>query len=298
MTTPDAQTLWLTIPGASRRLGAGWMGWTAAGAGVAALGAGALGPAGAVLVVAAIGWLLATRLAPPTEALRRYHVDDVELLVAGPGRRVRRLPWGDVAAVTQGRRTLRLAGVGVTAELPLVALTDADACVPVLTRVVPTLAESLWEQLEEGEVSLVPDLDPPTRALAWWAWAPALLAGVVADGATGVAFAVLVALAERAVALWRARWHAVTLHPSGVALHRSFVPWPRAEADPTTAGLSISDGEHAVGVVAGGLPNFWPAAAVLQLRAELGPVCPAQVHFRVRVANGGVAVVGEVEAVN
>jgi hypothetical protein len=298
MTTHDEQTLWLTIRGASRRLGAGWMGWMVLASVGALLVGDAFGPTGPVLAVAAGGWLLARRLPAPPEVLRRYHLDDAEVIVAGPGRRVRRVAWGNVTAVTQGRHTLRLRGPGVAAELPLSAVVDADACVPVLARVVPALAEAIWERLDEGEVPLNPDLDPPTHALAWWAWVPAAAAGLVAYGATGVAFVVALVVAERAVALWRARWHAVTLHPSGVALHRGFVPWPRAEVAPAMGGLQISDGEKLVGMVAGGLPNFWPAAAVVQLRVELGPVCPTQVHFRVRVANGGVAVVGEVEAVS
>ena len=298
MTTHDEQTLWLTIPGASRRLGVGWMGWM----GLAAVGAlligEAFGPGGAVLAVAAAGWLLARRYPTPAEALRRYHLDDTEVIATGPGRRVRRVAWGDVTSVTQGRHVLRLCGPGVSAELPLAAVVDAEACVPVLTRVVPGLAEAIWERLDEVEVPLVPDLDPPSRALAWWAWAPAAAAGLVAGGAVGVAFAVVVAIAERTVALWRARWHTVTLHPSGVALRGGFVPWPRADVGPTIAGLRVGDGTNVLGLIEGRLPNFWPAAAVVQLRAELGPVCPTQVHFRVRVANGGVAVVGEVEAVN
>jgi len=43
------------------------------------------------------------------------------------------------------------------------------------------------------------------------------------------------------------------------------------------------------------LPNFWVAAPVIEMKARLGPHSGALVHFRVRVAEGGLSVVGEVE---
>ena len=41
--------------------------------------------------------------------------------------------------------------------------------------------------------------------------------------------------------------------------------------------------------------NFWAAAPVIQLKAQLGLRANATVHFRVRVGGDGFAVIGEVD---
>ena len=42
----------------------------------------------------------------------------------------------------------------------------------------------------------------------------------------------------------------------------------------------------------------WAAAAVIELRAQLGPNYATDVNFRVRFEDGGIAVVGEVESLH
>jgi hypothetical protein len=60
-------------------------------------------------------------------------------------------------------------------------------------------------------------------------------------------------------------------------------------------GLLVGMADGPCGKVLTGLPNFWAAAPVIEMKAQLGPHAPATVHFRVRMQPGGVAVVGEVE---
>src|SRR6476661_1480680 len=78
--------LWLTLPGASPVVGVAWVVWVTGAAVAASLLVALLGPAGAVLAVLVPGWLVARRLPPPTECLRRYHLDDAEVTAFGPGR--------------------------------------------------------------------------------------------------------------------------------------------------------------------------------------------------------------------
>lgn len=294
-----AHTLWLTVPGAGAGTPLGWLVWmvvvgVSAGAVVAALGA-----AGAVIAVLAVGWLVARRLPAPLEWLRCYHIDDLEVTAMGPGPRVRRLPWSRVHTITQERQTLTLVGDGMRISVPLGPLVRTSAWGGVLARVVPDLADELWALLEEGEqVRLAPPLDPPTSVLAWWAYAPALLAGVAGGGTAGVAVALALAAGERAVALLRVRAGAVTIHRAGVALRTwvrgVFASWPRAEVMDGPHGLVVGT-PGASGRVPRALANFWAAAAVIQMKAQLGLRANATVHFRVRVGEDGFAVVGEVE---
>jgi hypothetical protein len=298
----DRTPLWLTLRGASHGLVLVWSGWMLGAAGLAAAIARTAGPAGAVLTVLAAGWVLARWLAVPPECERRYHLDDEELTVVGPGPRVRRIAWQDITSITQERTRLRVCGPGVSADLPLQPLLDGEAWFEVLRRVVPVIAAEMWTALEDQVVRLAPNLAPPTRSLAWWAYAPALLA-CMATGRDGLILALVIAACERTVALMRSRGRAIALHPAGLSLRGGgprrggmFVPWNRAEAEPTPGGLRVMLVDRGAGVVSSAVPNFWAAAAVIQLRARLGADAPHEVHFRVRVMDGGLAVVGEVEA--
>jgi hypothetical protein len=292
--------LWLTVPGARLGVPLGWLGWMVSVALLAPAVVDRLGAAGAALGVMGLGWLLAARLPSPLEWLRRYHLDDVELTAMGPGATVRRLPWARVHTLTQERRSLRVAGDGQAFRVPLAPIVRHEAWASVLAHVIPELADELWALLEEGEqVRLAPPLDPPTRALGWWAYAPALVAVVTAAGTIGVLVALALAAGERALALVRVRTGAVTIHRAGVALrtwaHRVFASWPRAEVVQGPEGLVVGVADGASGRVPTALPNFWAAAAVIQLKAQLGLRAGASVHFRVRMGDDGFAVVGEIE---
>jgi hypothetical protein len=276
----------------------GWLAFLAAAAAAGAFAGGRLGAAGPVVVVAALGWAFARALPTPSECLRRYHLDDAEVTACAPRGRVRRLAWRRVRVVAQSPHALHLRGPGFAAALPLGPLFADDAWFAVLERIVPDLAGDLWTELESSIVRLRPEVEPTPRALAWWAYAPAAVAGLVA-GPGGLALLLVLACAERVAALVLRAQRTVTLHPGGIAFREGrglFVPWARAEVQPTPRGLRIGCEESGAGLVSIRLPNFWPAAAVIQLRAQVGPDCPAEVHFRLRLAGGGLAVVGEFDA--
>ena len=67
---------------------------------------------------------------------------------------------------------------------------------------------------------------------------------------------------------------------------------------PVVGGLRLTVGGRCAGTIPSSAPNFWAAAAVIQLRAKLRDDKPSQVYFRLRYANGGLAVVGEIEAIS
>src|SRR5581483_1805715 len=118
-------------------------------------------------------------------------------------------------------------------------------------------------------------------------------------GPPGLAVLLAPACAERAAALALRACRTVTLHPGGIAFREGrglFVPWERLRVTPTPRGLRIEHDGGGAGLIPLWLPNFWAAAAVIQLRAQVGPDCPAEVHFRLRLAGGGLAVVGEFDA--
>src|SRR5262249_58603678 len=100
-----------------RRTPLGWLAWLAAVATFAPLVAERIGLAGALLVVLGAGWVLARQVPAPIEWLKRYHLDDAEVTVLGPGERVRRLPWSAVENLTQEPRHLALRGGGTTIRL-------------------------------------------------------------------------------------------------------------------------------------------------------------------------------------
>lgn len=299
-TTNVGTMLWVTLPGASRLLGAAWLAWMGVAFLAAPWAAARLGPAGTVVIVLAAGLLLAIGAPAPWAGLRRYHLDDVEAVAMGPGRHVLRLPWKLVERLTQDRQTLRVDGGGTTLHLPLVPLLRGDGLAAVLARVVPDLAAEMWSRLEDGEtLRLVPPPRPSTRLLAWWAWGPALLACVATNDPVAAALALMLAGAERAIAFLRAGARAVSLHRLGITLRprlrRVVIPWSRAEIMAARSGLLVGTPDGPCGKAVTGLPNFWAAAPVIEMRAQLGPHAPATVHFRVRMQGGGVAVVGEVE---
>jgi hypothetical protein len=298
--SPDAdRTLWLTVRGASPVVPLLWLAVTAAAFAAPALAA-AFGPVGAVVPFLALGWALARRLPVPAEGHRRYHLDDVEVTAIGPRRAVRRVRWSAVESVTQERGSLTLAGAGTTLALPLAAIVRAGVWPAVLARIVPGLAEEMWTLLDEGEeVRLGAPVDPPLRALAWWAYAPAAIATAGTGDPAVLALAAGLAVAERAVALARARARRVRVHRAGLALRRRlwgfFVPWPRADVVRGAGGLLVTDADGGSAAISAGVRNFWAAAPVIELRAHLGPSPAATVTFRVRVAEGRLAVIGEVE---
>jgi hypothetical protein len=297
-TSPGERPLWLTMAGATVAVPLGWCAWMA---GVLLAGPGLaeqVGPAGGVIVVLAAGWLLARHAAAPLDWLRHYHLDDDEVTAIGPGRVVRRLPWARVERLVQERAALRLEGDGMRFGLPLARVLRSGAWGMVLMRVVPALAEHMWTRLEEGEeVRLAGAVEPRAGALAWWAWLPALAA--CAPGGGSLATGLLLAAGERLVALVRAHAASVSLHHTGVALRaglrRLFVTWSHADVMRAPRGLLVGAADGEPGLVAARLPNFWAAAPVIETKAQLGPTWDATVHFRVRVAEGRLAVVGEIE---
>ena len=300
MATGAGGVLWVTVPGATRAPLLAWAVWMIfAALGVPLLGE-RLGPAGAAILVIGVGWILARRIPPPIERLRRYHLDDIEVTVIGPGGRVLRLPWESVERVTQGRLTLTLHGSGIQVAIPMLPLVGRGIWAPVLARVVPELAEDLWARLDEGEkVDLVPGLEPDSRALAWWAWGPAVAAAALGVGPVGLGIAALLALGERGVAFARACIGTVTLQRAGVVLRSGlrgvFVSWPRVEVMRAAYGLLVGPADGRCGRVRTTLPNYCAAAPVIELRAQLGTSQHAHVSFRARIAEGRLAVVGEIE---
>src|SRR6266571_3739327 len=116
---PVERPLWLTVPGASAAVLLAWVVWLVLAALAPALLAASLGPAGAMLAVVTLGWWLARRAPEPGEALRRYHLDEAEVIAMGPGTAVRRLPWPEVVTLTETRHALVLEGRGpATDPLP------------------------------------------------------------------------------------------------------------------------------------------------------------------------------------
>lgn len=299
-TTTVDRPLWLTVPGASARVAGGWLAWVMLAAAGARLLAASIGPAGAALALFVGGWALALACPAPSAWLRRYHLDDVEAVVMGPGARVRRLPWTLVDTVRQTADGLVLAGAGVDVELRLAPLLRAEEWATVLARVVPDLATEIWERIEDGEeVRLAAAADPSTRRLVWWCWVPAAIACAIATGAAGAALLVGAAISERAVSLGVARLRGVRLDRSGIRLRRGWrgwtVPWSRADVARAEGGVAVRDGSGDAALVRLGVANFWVALPVIELRARLGFHCPPVVAFRVRRADGGLAVVGEVD---
>jgi len=302
--TTDSATmpLWVCLRGASSRMVAQWLAWTAAMVGFAVLVDGAFGPAGAVVGILTVGWCLARRRSTPLDWTRRFHLDDVEVIAMGPWRRIQRITWAQVEHVTQERHALVLSGVGRTVALPLGPLLETSAWGPVLARVVPTLAAEIWERLDGGTVRLVPHADPPTASLLWWAYVPATLAVLVTGSPAALMLALGLAVGERLGAWVVGRARACVLQPAGIDVRgphgRVFVPWAHALVTPAIDGLGVSVPGHDAGFVPTAAPSFWAAAAVIELRAQLGPNYAADVHFRVRFENGGIAVVGEVESLH
>jgi hypothetical protein len=298
----SSNPLWVTLRGASARVVPQWVAWTAAAVVAASAIGGAFGPAGVVVGILTGGWCLARRRSSPLDWARRYHLDDVEVLALGPWRRVQRITWAQVEHVTQERHALVLSGAGRSVPLPLRALLATSAWGPVLARVVPALAAEIWERLEAGSIRLVPHVDPPTASLLWWAYVPAALAGLASGSPIALVLAAGLAAGERLGAWLAGRARATVLQPGGIDVRgrhgRVFVPWAHALVTPATDGLGVSVPGHDPGFVPTGAPSFWAAAAVIELRAQLGSNYAADVHFRVRFENGGIAVVGEVEALH
>lgn len=292
--------LWQTISGAPRSLATAWVAWLGAVAILAAPVTWLLGPAGAVLVVLGAGWWMARTLPTPLEAFRQYHLDDAEVVVMGPGRLVRCLPWSAVDVVVQERRTLTLVGPDMRVRLPLLRLVAAEAWAAALVRVVPSLAADLWTRVEDGSIKLAPSSAPPTSSLGAWAWGPAGVACVAGAGVNGLVVAVVLAALERGVAWLRTQMHAVTLSRAGVestvGRRTVVVPWADAMVRPSPEGLVVSGDAGPTILVSTAVPNFWAIAPVVELRAQLGGECPAEVHFRVRVDGSGLEVVGEIDA--
>jgi hypothetical protein len=295
----SASPLWVTLPGASPRVAFGWLAWMLLAA-LAAPGLTALlGPAGTVGLVLVAGWMLGHRHLVPSACLRRYHLDDAEVTALGPGRMVRRLPWSEIGVIAQDRRALRVETRATWLALPLDSLVSSAGWKAVLTRVVAALADELWSLIEDGEpIRLEPRADPSIDALVWWAYAPVALTCALSAGFSGACLAIGLAAAERALALARRRSGVVTLDRQGVTVRRRgrrvVVPWGKAEVSRVPHGLVIAMPGATAAFVANRLPNFSAVAPVIETKAQLGPHS-APVHFRVRVAGGTLAVVGEVE---
>ena len=292
--------LWMTLPGAPASVPVGWLGWTASAAAAAPLLASVVGPAGVVTAILAVGWLLACWLPAPPEWRRRYHLDEQEVTVIGPGNTVQRLQWSAVLRLTQHRRGLRLESRTQCVTLPRTALNRLDAWRGAFARMVSDLADELWAILEEGEpVRLTPAIDPPLGALVWWAIVPVLLACLTAGGITGFAMIFPVVLAERGFAYLRAQAGTVTLDRMGLAfgwgVRRKRVTWGRTDVVRGRDGLLVRTTGGVQRVLGTGLPSFWAMAPVVEMKAQLGSHSPASVRFRVRLEDGGLAVVGEIE---
>jgi hypothetical protein len=290
----------MMLPGASAAVPCAWLAWLSGAALAATLLGPRIGPAAAVIVVLAVGWALAHRAPAPLERWRRYHLDDVELMAIGPGARVRRLRWAEVLTVTEERGALRLEGRDLSIRLPRAGFVANGACSALLARVVSELAEELWALIEDDDsVRLTPAVDPGLGALAWWGYAPALLACVAGAGTMGLGVTFAAAAIERLVALLRAGAGVVTLDGRGATFRggarRTLIRWADAEVRPTRRGLLVGARGGPRRLLSALVPDFSAAVPVVTMRAQLGAHPGATVHFRVRLADGGPMVVGEVE---
>jgi len=290
--------LWVTVRGASMRLGAGWVLWIVGTLAVAEPLGATVGQAGVVVSILTLGWLLARRLPDPVACARRYHVDDAEVVVMGPGRRVRRVAWTACRGYAATHRGIRLDAPGGAVMLPLPAGYEAAVWRTVLMRLVPGRADALWRGHEHGGEQLAPVLQPEPAALAAWAWLPAATAVLAAPGASVAALAIGVAAGQCVLARIRSTWRSVVLQPSGVVApgsgRRVFVAWDEMRATLGSCGLELQ-GPQGVAVVSPEVPDFMAVAAVIRLHADLGYGPADHVSFRLTVEDGALAVVGEVE---
>jgi len=290
--------LWISFQGASPLILVAWLGWVAA-ADVLAVAAPLLaGAAGTVIMLMAGGWVLARCMPSPLESFRAYHLDDSEVTSMGPFRRVERLGWDEIRACTQTRRALVLDGPLGRVELPLARLLSTGGWSQVLIRIVPARAHAMWGALERGAIALAPPPDPSTLAVAWWAWGPAVFGGVILGDAVSLVLGMGLAAIERLLVHGRCRWRRVVLQPSGMVVpangRRLFAAWDAMRVEPTAVGLEVQ-ATRGCGAVPADVQDFWAAAAVIELHAQLGFTQPDDVAFRASVADDGVAVIGEVE---
>jgi hypothetical protein len=291
--------LWLTLPAPARSALAGWLAWTLAAALLARVLVAVAGPAGVAVGVVVAGVWLARRLPGPLECLCRHHLDDAEITRIGPGRAVVRLEWSEVAHCAQVRHALVVAGGGRRLLLPLQPLIQSAGWAAVLARVVPGRAEALWQALDGGAVALVPAVDPAPGRVAAWCWRPAAGAALGAGDPLLALVAGGLAVLERAVVHVRRRLRTVVLQPGGIVVPgphgRFFAPWDSLTVEPAAEGLTVHS-PRGTGIVPADVEDFWAAAAVIELHAQLGFRQPDLVHFRVHIEGTEIAVVGEVEA--
>lgn len=291
--------LWVGIRGASAAFAVSWVAWVALAGALAAPLATVLGGGGVVVSILTLGWLLARRLPDPLSALRRHHVDDVEVVAIGPGRRVRRLAWDECRGYAATAFGVRLEGPGGAIVLPMPARHREAIWRALLARVVPRRADALWLLHEHGAVRLAPALEPTAAALASWAWAPAAAVVVVASSPTTAALALALAATQCLVARARSEWRSVVLQPSGLVLpgehRRRFIAWDEMHTEIGPHGLEVH-GPAGAALVPPDVPDFMAVAAVIRLRADLGFAAAEHVSFRVAVDGAGLAVVGEVES--
>lgn len=297
MTARGDSPLWITFRGAGAGLAVVWSAWIGAAVGLAAMAAGDFAAAVAA-VFFLLGVPLARRLPEPTACLRRFHLDDGELVVLGPGRRVRRLAWGAVESVEREGCALAVRG-GRRVRIPLEALRRAGAWTPLLLRVVPQVAQRLWARLERGPVRLRAAVVPAAGPVVWWGVLP--MAGAAVAGAPPRTWALLagIVVVERVVSWLAASGRGIRLEWRGLALgapRGDVVPWHELAVVHGTHGMGIAPRRGEPRVVPETLRDYWAAAAVIELRARLGADAPAEVYFRARVDGGALAVVGEVEA--
>jgi hypothetical protein len=300
MPSLGASPLWISLRGASRLVAAGWLAWLVAAALLAWVAAPLAGATGVVVGLLVCGWLLARTMPSPLESFRAYHIDDDEVIAMGPWRHVERFAWDDTRACTQTRHGLVLDGAVGRVVLPLSALLASGGWTRTLVRVVPARAHAMWRALERGVVALTPPPDPPTLAVAWWAWGPAVLGATVLGDAASLLFGLGLVAAERLLTHGRCRWRQVILQPSGMVVpgagRRVFAAWDAVHVEPTEVGLEVQ-AIRGDGTVSADVPDFWAAVAVIELHARLGFLQPAAVAFHATLDDEGVAVVGEVEAI-
>jgi hypothetical protein len=148
----------------------------------------------------------------------------------------------------------------------------------------------------------VPHADPPTASLLWWAYVPATLAALATGSPAMLVLAIGLAAGERLGAWVVGRARACVLQPAGIDVRGPRGPRVRAVGPCARhAGDGRPRRERARPrrrIRADRRAELLGRAAVIELRAQLGPNYAADVHFRVRFENGGIAVVGEVESLH
>jgi hypothetical protein len=292
MATSAGGVLWVTVPGATRAPLLAWAAWLVFAAVGAPLLAERIGPAGAAILVVGAGWIFARRIPPPIERLRHYHLDDTEVTVIGPGGRVLRHRGVRRRASPGPRRSpCTVRGCGSRSRCCLVG---RGIWAPVLARMVPRGRGPLGAA-RRAKVDLVPGGRlARARVLAW---GPAAVAACSASGPWGSPSPSRSRSSARGGARPRAhrRGHAPACGPRAAKRPPRRVRLLAARRGDARRvhGLLFGPSDGRCGRV--GRRSRTLRRGARRSARSFRDAHHAHVSFRARIAEGRLAVVGEVE---